>query len=75
MKQELALQAALGSHWTKSNKSLLPLSQGEGVTGVGGGVKTVEKDKRLLKNISATKIRRNSAVDLLSLFQLHLSCL
>lgn len=33
MKQELALQAALGSHWTKSNKSLLPLSQGEGVTG------------------------------------------
>lgn len=28
MKQELALRAALGSHWTKSNKSMLLLSRG-----------------------------------------------
>lgn len=27
MKQELALRAALGSHWTKSNKSMLLLSR------------------------------------------------
>lgn len=71
------LLAALGSHWTKSNKSALLLSSvraGEGerrgreAGGWGGG-----GEERRLKNINVSKIRKNSAVDLLSLFQLHLS--
>lgn len=52
---------ALGSHWSKSNKTdstqLCTTSRGLG---------------ELSQNIKVSMIRKNSAVDLLSLFQLHL---
>lgn len=74
------LLAALGSHWTKSNKSMLLLSSvrerereraRERTESWGGGVGGREESR--LKNINVSKIRKNLAVDLLSLFQLHLS--